>query len=328
MTLKYEITPENLKVLEIKQITLNTEKFGALVFEKAYPQLHEVRKQLVELEELEYATKLIPDEINNIGNLRKTLIGFLVKINNLDPKTDPSFNVNIRNNLEQEINGFYNHAVSYMRGFLVYLRQEATLKTEDQQSLAEDRKKASVTLKQAESTLSLLQGKIEDLNKREKELQNTAGKVGAGALGIHFRTETEQYQKKADKWFVGVIVGYVCIIVGLLSVALYYHNKGWQTMSWQAGTAKLIFFLSLWYGLSFFIRNYNVNSHLAAVNRHRSAVAGTLEDFLAASPRQQEMLKNATEAMFKHAPVGFITRAEKESGNPIFEIINKIAKSE
>lgn len=96
------------------------------------------------------------------------------------------------------------------------------------------------------------------------------------------------------------------------------------------GIAKLVFVAALWYGLSFMVKNYRVNSHLAVVNRHRTAVASTLEDFIAiekqqTNPRLSEMLQNATKAMFKHSPVGFITKSEKESENPLLEIINKIA---
>ena len=86
---------------------------------------------------------------------------------------------------------------------------------------------------------------------------------------------------------------------------------------------------ALWYRLSFIVKNYNVNSHLAAVNRHRAAVARTLEDFIVAeqqqeNPRLSEILQNATEAMFKHAPIGFVSKTEKESSAPVLQIVNDL----
>ena len=38
MKLTYEIIPDNLKIIEIKQIALDKDKFGVLTFDKAYPQ--------------------------------------------------------------------------------------------------------------------------------------------------------------------------------------------------------------------------------------------------------------------------------------------------
>ena len=98
---------------------------------------------------------------------------------------------------------------------------------------------------------------------------------------------------------------------------------------WGAIISKLVIVAAFWYGLSFVIKNYNVNSHLASVNRHRATVARTLEDFIAVeqqqeTPRLSEILQNATEAMFKNAPIGFISKAEKETGNPVLQIINEI----
>ncbi len=331
MQLQYEIKPENLKVLEIKQVALNKDKFGALTFDRAYPQLHELRKMIVEFEELGYHEFLTTDEVNDVDNYRKNLLGYVQRINDLNPETDASFNKNVRDGLENEIENFYRSTTKNLRSNLVYLRQEAARKSQDQQLLAEEQKAAMQARKQAEETLSQLQQKLEELNKREQELESTSGRVGTKALGIHFGEEAVQYQKKADWWFEGAKGAYVVLILCVLIIAVYYtffKDGGWTSLVWQEGVAKLALFAVLWYALSFIVRSYNVNSHLAAVNRHRAAVARTLEDFLASSPTTTgEMLQNGTDAMFKHSAVGFITKAEKDSGNPLLEIVNKIAGS-
>ena len=324
MNLKYEIKPENLKVLEIKQIALNKDKFGALTFDKAYPKLHEIRRTLTEFEELDYTDLLTTDEINEINSLKEKLLKYVRRINDLNPETDATFNIHVRDNLENEVDNFYKSATKQLRANLVFLRQEAALKSSDQQSLIEEQKAATQARKQAEETLIQLQRKLNELDKREKKIEAKSGEIGAKTLGKHFTTETEQYQKRADGWLIGAVISYVILVGFVIGVALMYRDE-WVTLTWQEGTSKLAFFAVLWYAVSFFVRNYNVSSHLAAVNRHRAAVASTLEDFLTSSPaRQAEMLRNATEAMFKHAPIGFITKAEKDSGNPLFEIVNKI----
>ncbi|TSD05294.1 MAG: hypothetical protein Greene07147_615 [Parcubacteria group bacterium Greene0714_7] len=328
MNLKYEIKPENLKVLEIKQITLNKDKFGALTFDKAYPKLHEIRKMLVEFEELGYVDLLTSDEVNEVNSLKSQLLHYVQRVNDLNPETDATFNINVRDSLENEIDNFCKGATKQLRANLVFLRQEAARKSTDQQSLAEEQKAATQARKQTEETLNLLQQKLEKLNEREQQLETTSGKVGAKALAIHFNTETILYQGRADGWFKAVVISYLLLVVLTLGIVAYYtwwHQGGWAALTWQEGTAKLALLAVSWYAVSFFIRSYNVNSHLAAVNRHRTAVAGTLEDFLASNPSATgEMLQNGTDAMFKHAAIGFITKAEKDSGNPLLEIVNKI----
>lgn len=83
------------------------------------------------------------------------------------------------------------------------------------------------------------------------------------------------------------------------------------------------------YYAAFAIRNYNINSNLAAVNRHRAAVARTLEDFIAheqqkEKPRLSEMMQEAAQAMFKQAPIGFISKAEKDTSSPIYKVVGDV----
>lgn len=328
MKLSYEIAPENLKTLEIKQILLDKEKFGALTFDQAYLPLHELRKMFVEFQELDYSSKLAPDEVQEIETYKNQLLDYVRRIHLIDPINDPTFNTNVRESLESEIISFCQRVSKVLRNNLVYLRQELSLKNQDQQSLAEAQKAASQAKKQSEEILSLLQSKLEELNSREQQLENKSGEFGAKVLGLHFGSETSDYSTVANKWFVASIIAYILLVLMVVGTAVYYsffHVGGWGTLTWQEGAAKLFLFAALWYGLTFITRNFNVNSHLAAVNRHRAAVAKTLEDFLASNPSATgEMLKNGTEAMFRHVAIGFITKAEKDSGNPLLEVVNKV----
>jgi len=326
MQLKHEITPENLKIIEIKQIALDKDKFGALVFDRAYPALDRLRKTLVEFQELNYTELLTREEVKAVDSYRDNLLKYVRRIHALDPATDAGFNINLKQNLENEIENFCRSTTQQLRTNLVFLRQESALGSEDKQALAEQQKAATLARKQAEEILNQLQSRLETLNEREKELENKSGKVGALALAIHFTKETTRYQNIANKWFLAIAVSYVVIITFILGVAYHYSFGGgdWNSITWQQGAGKLVLFATFWYGLSFIIRNYNVSSHLAAVNRHRAAVAGTLEDFLGSNPTATgEMLQNGTEAMFKQAPIGYITRAEKESTSPLLEVVNK-----
>jgi len=327
MKLQYEINPENLKVLEIKQIALDKDKFGVLTFDKAYPQLHDLRKTMVEFEELGYRELLTPDEVSDIDSYRGKLLEFINQIHSLNPE-DGTFNKAVRDQIENEVDGYYRSTIKALRSNLVFLRQEAARKSQDTQSLAEQQKNVGIVLKQAQDTSSQLQQKLEELQKREQQIANTSGQIGAEQIGFYFQQEVKLYQSRADRWFKIAIVAYL-FLVGSVLIAMAYYSffrlGGWTSISWQEGAAKLFFFTALWYGLAFVIRNFGVNSHLAAVNRHRAAVARTLNDFLAANPTATgEMLQHGTDAMFKHAPIGFITKAEKESSNPLFEIANKI----
>jgi len=332
MNLKYEITPENLKVVEIKQVTLNKDKFGALTFDKAYPKLQDIRKMLVEFEELGYRDLLTADEVNDIDTFKKRLTDYVIRINNLNPETDASFNKNVRDSLEIEIDGFYRSTTKHLRNNLVFLRQEAARKSKGGEDLAEQQKAASQAEQKYKELADKLELRFNELDRQEKELEEKKKQVESGhgefaavLLAKHFQGEADKYMNKSSDLLKLRSKFYWGIIAIIVIFAIIYFSIGWEKISLQLGITKIIFLSVIWYGLSFTTRNYNVNSHLAAVNGHRAAVARTLEDFLKSNPeRKSEMLKNATEAMFKHVPVGFVTKSEKDSGNPLFEIVNKI----
>ena len=330
--MKYEIKPENLRNLEIKEIALNKNKFGMLTFDRAYPQLNELRKILVEFEELNYRSLLTTDEVTEVDKFKERLLSFIKKIDDINPGMDANFNKNVRDNLENEIDGFYRSTTKNLRNNLVFLRQEAARKSKGGEDLAEQQKAAVQAEQKYKELAEKLESRFQELGMQEKELdekkkqvESGHGELAAVRLAKYFQEEANKYTNQSENWLKIRSRFYWVIIFIILVLIVVYFIIGWDKISLQLGIAKIIFLSALWYGLSFATRNYNINSHLAAVNKHRAAVARTLEDFLESNPEKtSEMLKNSTTAMFKHIPVGFVTKAVKDSGNPLLEIVNKI----
>ncbi|RMF97967.1 MAG: hypothetical protein D6734_01045 [Candidatus Schekmanbacteria bacterium] len=336
MKLRYEIKPENLKVLEIKKIALNKDKFGALTFDKAYPQLHKLRKMLVEFEELDYQNLLTSDEVREVDSIKQRLMNYIKRINDLNPETDASFNKNVRDQIESEIDSFYRTATRQLRSNLVFLRQEAARKSQDQQSLAEEQRAAMQARKQYEELHKQLKGELELLQKQKGEIEKAHGEIASKYLAAQFNKQAKEYEDEAKKWLLlrNRLYWVLICIIGLNFLAylsLFILDKGWniglpprEIFTVEYGLVKLALLAVISYGIGFASKNYNVNSHLSAINKHRRNVAQTLEDFLATNPdRKTEMLRQATEAMFRHVSIGYIRREKQKDNGPIYEIINK-----
>lgn len=323
-----KISNENVLSVDVSAIA-HDRRFSELTFANSRKKLPKIQKWLIEANELGAEDLLIDIDRILIADIVADLIQYLQNLLTFEVRTTEATASSEHVNLENQIETFYNSVYQQLpMRILPFLRQETALNSKDERALASEQKAAAQARKQAEDILKILDNKLQEFNEREKQLENTAGKVGAKALAIHFSKETEGYQNKADFWFkVGGRI-YVLFILIVLSVAGYYSfikAGSWTSLTWQEVLGKLAIFALFWYALSFVVKNYNVNSHLAAINRHRAAVAGTLQDFLiSGTPDTGEMLQNGTDAMFKNSPVGFITKAEKENSNPLLEVVNKI----
>ena len=204
------------------------------------------------------------------------------------------------------------------------MREERRRENPDEKKLEEEIRKVSQLRGELEDELKSVREDVEKIKTTGNEVGAAKGERATLRLAQHFESEAEKYQDNARRWFKGVISGYLFVVCILIIFVVLYLTKT-VSFSIEAGVAKLVLAAALWYGLSFIVKNYNVNSHLAAVNRHRAAIARTLEDFLASNPQQKAaMLRNATEAMFKNAPIGFISKAEKENTNPVLQIVNDL----
>ncbi|MBI2514935.1 hypothetical protein HYV91_01985 [Candidatus Wolfebacteria bacterium] len=327
-----EINDQNVLTADIESIAQDR-RFDELKFENAKDKLSKVQKWLVEAKELNFEKLLISEDITRISDIKNQLIKYLQDLLTFDNRTTRENAKQEHDSLENQVEKYYNGAYQHIAmRILPFLRQEVARSSEDAKELEKRQKSASQAEKKYKELSEKLETRFQELDQQEKELdekkkqvESGHGELAAVRLTKHFQGEADNYAELSNNWLKIRSKFYWGIIIIILILAAIYFYVGWEKISLQLGVAKIIFLSALWYGLAFATRNYNINSHLAAVNRHRAAVARTLEDFLESNPeRKSEMLKNATEAMFKHAPIGFVTKAEKDSGNPLFEIINKI----
>lgn len=319
-----EITgEEDLKSIDLRTLATNKD-LGRLNFASILGELEELRELFFELEELNFQERLTESESKSVEQHKERFIKLLNELRTFDIGQPDS--QQRHDQLEEQVRNHYSSTLQSLRGVLVYLRQEIALEGKDEKQLQEELKAASSARKQLEEELVAFRSEREAISAEKKRVESGKGELAATKLALHFESEVNNhYGERAEMWFWVVLASFAVLLVFIFGVSGYYTFLGdWEQVSLQEGIAKILLFSALWYGLSFAIKNYNVNSHLVAVNRHRAAVARTLEDFLEAAPkRQAEMLKNATEAMFNNAPIGFITKAEGESKDPLLEIVNK-----
>ncbi len=331
-----EITKQSLKKLDIKSIALNRDKFGALTFDKSYSLLEELRNLFVELQELDYERFLLPEEIQQINQRENLFLELLKQLAQFDPSTDTTFGKVVHDNFENQVESFYQETQRYIRNPLTYLRQEVARKSKDEKVLEEERRAVIQARKQSEELLEKLKIEYEKLQKEKAIIETAHGEVAAKYLAIHFSKQAKEYEDEAEKWLSrrNKLYWLLIAIVGanfLAYLLFFILYKVWniglpprEIFTIEYGLVKLALLAVLSYGISFASKNYNVNSHLSAINKHRRNVAQTLEDFLATNPdRKTEMLRQGTEAMFRHVSIGYIRREEQKDSGPVYEFINK-----
>jgi GGDEF domain-containing protein len=317
------------------------ERFGSLKFEGANKKLKDIQKWLVETRDLGYDKLLIESDINIIKGYTTDLKKHLQWLLTFDIASNITNVKQEHDTFENTVNKHYNNVYqTLVMRLLPFLREERRRENPNERKLDEEVRQAAQLRVELEKELKTVRADIEQIKSIKQDVGVARGQRAAVRLAAHFDEETRGYQKSAKRWFWAVVGGYTLVVVVLgvfASFALMSVNELIATPSltinkgvlWGAGIAKLVIAAALWYGLSFIIKNYNVSSHLAAVNRHRAAVARTLEDFIAVEqqqekPRLSEMLRNATDAMFKHAPIGFVSKTEKENSQPILQIVNDL----
>jgi hypothetical protein len=345
------ITVENAFNVDIPKLALDV-RFGSLIFEQSSKKLLKAQEALKEVFDLQYQDLLLQDDVKRIGNLKKQLAGHLEWLR--------AFDIGAVTNAKQEhdsfnsrIDGFYNEVYTLiLMKVLPFLREERRRENPDQQQVDEEIKKVVQLRTELENELKSIKEETQKIRTTDKNVGSAKGERGAARMAAHFDSEVARYEKIKKRWFYGVVGGYVTILIVLAwlgaesyasisqaiktSQSIDISNtvgiaaiKNLSNSIWGLVVTKLVILAALWYGLSFIIKNYNVNSQLVAVNRHRAAVARTLEDFIAveqqqANPHISETLRSATDAMFKHAPIGFVSKTEKEANNPILQVVNDL----
>lgn len=330
-----------IKEFPVKKHALNKDKLGSLTFDESYKYFEELQKLFTELIDLDYENKLTPSEVLDINNLGTQFLDH--HLNRLkDYNIDQDNAKGIHDDIESQVTNFYNDVARRFRPVLTYLRQQTGLESQSAKDLQKERREVIKVKKEYEKLISDLDSKFEELTKKEKEVESKSGEIASKILAHYFEKQSNDYTEISKKWLKTRSFFYwILVIIVVLNVIAYFTifilNKLGETpletgdiFTIEYGIAKIALITLLSWGLGFASKNYNIYSNLEAVNRHRKNVAQTLDDFFATNPDENtrsEMLKQGTEAMFKHLPTGYIPKSEHKSEGPVYEIINNILKS-
>lgn len=336
MNLKYEITPENLKIIEIKQIFLDKEKFGVLTFDRSYEIAHVTRKMLAEFQELNYKENLTPPEIQEIDRDIDNFLRLVTQIYNISPETDSGFNLNYRNNLEDTIINQSQEIQRRLREKLVYLRQELALSNPENKDLQEEQKELAKVRVEYAKTLSDLQKKIESLTIEKKQIEDTHGEIASIRFGKHFESQVDEYEATAKDWLnkrnIILLILEGVVVINFLAYLVIFI--GWKSGKWPNFSPSVFFtsgyavikvagVLLLSHVLAFNSKNYSINKNLSVKNKHRKNVADTINSFLESNPdteTKSQIIKQGTDSMFKDESTGYLGKMNEKDHSPIEQI--------
>lgn len=322
-----EINNQNVFEIDIPKLALD-DRFGSLKFEEAGDKLPKAQTWLKEVYDLDYKKLLLDTDAQKVEKLTTDLVSLLTWLKQFDignvsnPKGE-------KDGYNNRVNHFYTDVYrQVLMELLPFLREQRRRENPDQEKLDEEVAKVTKIRAELETELKKVKEESEKIRTTKKEVGSEKGKRAAVRMAGYFSEEVYYYNKLAKKWFWAVIIGYVLVLGALVELGVVAFGNPNQII-WTELVTRLVILAALWYGLYFIIRNYNINSHLGAVNRHRTAVASTLEDFISAeqeqeNPKLSEILQNATDAMFKNVPIGYVSKTEKEAGNPVLQIINDL----
>ncbi|MFA7170018.1 MAG: hypothetical protein WC178_04140 [Candidatus Paceibacterota bacterium] len=320
---------KRIREFSVRKVALNKEKLGSLTFDEACEYFENTQKLFVDLIDLDYENKLTSQEIQDIDSQGITFINnHLNLLENYDIGQD---NSKVRHNqITENIKNFYNTFAKTYRPALVFLRQEAGLEDKNAQELESTQKDFLAAKKEYEKLAKELKEQREEIESKKAAIESGRGEIASTILAKHFDNQISICEKSADKWLKQRDrFFYVILIVIVINFVWYiFINK--EIFTLQYGIMKLAMLSVLSYGLSFCSKNYKIESNLKSVNMHRKNVAQTLDDFLAANPdidTKSQMIKQGTEAMFKHLPIGYIANEDIPDSGPVNEIIYKMVES-
>lgn len=333
-------TNDSVSNADLKKLALDKD-FGRLNFENILKQLQDLQKTFVEFDELNFINCLTQEEINVIISHKNNFVALLNRLKNFDIGQANS-QVD-HDQIEQEIINLNNNVQKSSRAQLVYLRQEAEVESQDTEELKRLQKETFQTKQEYEKLSSQLKEQLEVLSQKKKDIADKKGEVAAETFGKHFEIATKSYKEKADKkWYIlgrnsFIILLVIVIINFLLYLYLFIGNKAnWFEMkpteffTIEYGLVKLALLILLSYVVGFSSRQYSINSHLAASNKHRKNIAETMKDFYESdmdATAKSFIINKGTETMFENLPIGHISKSEnKDNDGPIHQIFNQIPK--
>ncbi|MFH1900578.1 MAG: hypothetical protein ABIJ83_04910 [Patescibacteria group bacterium] len=338
-----EITIKNLNEINLKPLALNSD-FGKLKFEKSFPYLQEIQGLFKELDDLDYENNLLQPEINEINNSKNRFIEFLNKLQNFEIGVSNSQQQH--DGLENEIENFYNDTIKKYRLAELYLQNKVASKSKDKQELQKQQKMATQAEKEYKELSNKLKDELGALQEQKTQIISAKGSIAATRFGQHFSKQSEENKTQADNflnsrnkvfnWLIGVIIGdfvlYVLLFV-TYKIDMWPKLNPEEFFTTQYAVVKIALITVLFYSLSFFSKHYKINSNLVATNKHRQNVADTLVEFLATNQDDKdrdiriEMIKQGTNAMFRHVSLGYVNDKSDDEAGPVQEIINYVTKS-
>lgn len=336
-----EITRENLGQIDIKKIALNKERFGSLTFENVIGQLEKMQGLFVELEDLGYRDELSQPEVNDIDSKAERFITYIKQLASFNLST--GFNNSQHEQFIANINQIYDDTFKSLRDKLVYLRQEASLRSQDRGELAKQQKAAVQAEKEYKILADKFKKDLEVLEDRKSEIESKRGEIAATTFGKHFESQANTHKKNAASWlkirnnyFNGL--GFVIITNFIIYIVLFITHKltVWPNLdpseffSLAYGLVNFALLSLFTYAISFSSKNYNVHSNLKIVNLHRKNVAETISDFLSSNNTNDDLrskiLDRGVDAMFKHLPIGYLPKVEAGDSGIFSSLLNTILK--
>ncbi len=338
-----EITKESLPNLDIKSLALNKEKFGSLAFDAVYPFLGRLQNLFKELQELSYQDALSQPEVSQIDQYIDSFVNHLKQLASFDLSV--GFNKDQHDNFETNTRNFYDEVFRNLRNNLVYLRQEAALKSQDAKELQKQQKAAVQAEKEYKVLSDKLKQQLEALGKREQEVEVKHGEIAAITFGKHFEAQAKEYVQRARDWEARRIIFFkwlLFIIIANLGVYLYLFISDkldfWpnfppkEIFTIEYGAVKLALLGLLSYAVGFASKNYSANSHLEIINKHRKNVAETLKDFLSSKPEPEDksvLVRSGADAMFRGSATGYVSKGDPggNSNEPVGNFISSFLGS-
>ena len=246
-------------------------------------------------------------------------------------------------NLQNAIVNYYNSSIPTLRPYLTYLRQEADKLSDTSKSELRDQQREAATAKKDYEELSKqLREQIATLNKEKRQIETKNGELASKVLGIYFEEEAENAKRESEVWFeernkyfkylFWLIFGNLAtflIILLIGDIFKFFPLRIKDIFTIQYGLVNFSLLSLFSYALVFASRNYSIRENIASVNRHRTNVAMTIDNFLKTNPSPEvtsEIIHQGTEVMFKHLPFGFVNKNDGAKDVSPIEIINPIQK--
>ncbi|OGZ44399.1 MAG: hypothetical protein A2756_05280 [Candidatus Ryanbacteria bacterium RIFCSPHIGHO2_01_FULL_48_27] len=291
---------------------LKRAELGVFSFEDVFDVLsstHGLLKNLASQQDILKDDTYIPaqlvetlrERINTFNNLAKQVRGFDVTAGDPTPR---------RQNLITEIKNFKTSTITqlYPLVTLVQLRQL-------------DPAKYSTGLQtmqtEVQSVLKTLKEKDEEATKTLQGIKDISASSGAEAYAHVFSTQATTHKDISQRWMWAGIVFFGILVTYLL----YLLFNGVPTSedlvhAVRDISLRVLFLVTIYFGLSQSVKNYNVNKHLQVVNEHRQNSLKTFEAFLNAATTDEvksAVLLQATKSIFDPGKTGYLQKEGQTS---------------